>query len=162
MAICVCSMINRRVLTKIFVVQRKFSAENTINLLMLVTYKITEDDQALFSFGRIQVLFVMLSQLLLQGNQEGWSPKKCLHCVWCHHPCAFGDRLTGLLQPGCVRCHQAWEEAGFCKENLTALLILFEVNLSKHWESKKEMKGEGENESFNSRISFTICFIKRC
>lgn len=53
MAICVCSMINRRVLTKIFVVQRKFSAENTINLLMLVTYKITEDDQALFSFGRI-------------------------------------------------------------------------------------------------------------
>lgn len=50
-AICVCSMINRRVLTNIFVIQRKFSVENTINLLMLVTYKITEDDQSLFSFG---------------------------------------------------------------------------------------------------------------
>lgn len=46
-------MINRRILTKIFVVQRKFSAENTINLLMLVTYKITEDDQSLFSFGHL-------------------------------------------------------------------------------------------------------------
>lgn len=71
----------------------------------------------------------------------------------------FGDRLSSYSL--CVRCCQAWKEVGYCKENLTVLLILFEVSLSKHWEREKEMKGAEGNELYTSNISFTIHFIKR-